>query len=242
MPTTFTAASWDDVNALRDGLMIRRSETSAEDVAQAFAELLFAAHDTAVLVRTFLVLPFEDLPERERDFATRLVAGDPRLGARTPVLTLLGSAGREPAWNGRLGSRGHVAIPLLDRAFVHDVPMVAKLLSDLDANLVGLDDGTLLASRKMLGGANGAFYVADASTTLDAIGRHVIPARDFVAAHQVRSVFGMGGAYADGKMAIAVVFTSETIDRLVVDRYPSLISNFKMVTAQLVRAGQVFRA
>jgi hypothetical protein len=51
---------------------------------------------------------------------------------------------------------------------------------------------------------------------------------------------GMGGSYADGTLLVAIVFTSELIDRLAVSRFPSLISNLKMATAQLMVAGKAF--
>jgi hypothetical protein len=51
----------------------------------------------------------------------------------------------------------------------------------------------------------------------------------------------MGGAYLDGTLAIAIVFTSEVIDRLVADRFPSLISNFKMATSALLIRGAIYK-
>ena len=41
-------------------------------------------------------------------------------------------------------------------------------------------------------------------------------------------------------MVVAVFFCSESLERLEIDKYPSLISNFKMATARLVRTGQIF--
>ncbi|HEY0189519.1 MAG TPA: hypothetical protein VGC42_00260, partial [Kofleriaceae bacterium] len=65
-------------------------------------------------------------------------------------------------------------------------------------------------------------------------------ARDFVARYQIRSVFGMGGTYIDGRMAIFVAFTREALTPGVVDRFTSFISTFKMATAELVARGAVF--
>jgi hypothetical protein len=58
----------------------------------------------------------------------------------------------------------------------------------------------------MLGGRNGTFYVQDARTAVDSLGRHVIAARDFAQEFAIRTVFGMGGAYVDGTMAVAIFF------------------------------------
>ena len=118
--------------------------------------------------------------------------------------------------------------------------MIASLLSDLGVDLRSLDLGGAIATRPMLGGRNGTFYVQDARTVVDSLGRHVIAARDFAQESSIRTVFGMGGAYVDGTMAVAIFFCSEELPRLVVDRFPSFISSFKMATAKLLRAGRVF--
>jgi hypothetical protein len=60
-----------------------------------------------------------------------------------------------------------------------------------------------------------------------------------VANHAVRTVFGMGGAYANGLLVIAIVFSTELLDPLTVARYPSLISNFKIATGPLVERDQL---
>ena len=155
---------------------------------------------------------------------------------------VLGTTGREPQWNQRLTSEGHLAIPLLDRAFVQGIPMIAKLLADLEADLANLDSGMPIASRKLLGGQNATFYVPDARTMVDSQGRSVISATPFVTRYGVRGVFGMGGAYLDGSLAVAVIFTNEVLERLTVDKFPSLIGNFKMATSKLVSAGKIFSA
>jgi hypothetical protein len=158
------------------------------------------------------------------------------------VLSLLGTRGREASWNDRAASRGHLAIPLIDRSFVQGAPMIAKLLADLEIDLKKLDDGAPIATRHMLGGRNGTFYVPDAQSAKDDHGRNIIASREFVQAQQVRTVFGMGGAYLDGRLIVAIIFTSELLYRAVVDRYPSLISTFKAVTAQVQTDGLVFSA
>jgi hypothetical protein len=152
---------------------------------------------------------------------------------------LLGTSGREPAWNDRTQSRGHRVIPLIDRAFVSGAPMLAKLLADLEIDLRPLDAGQPIDVRRMLGSQNGMFYVPDAKTATDGA-RMIIAERDFVSRYDVHTVFGMGGAYNEAVLAIAIVFTTESIERLVADRYPSLISNFKMATASLVARGELF--
>ena len=240
MMLSFQSSSWADIDALRQRIMGAAAE-SVEESAQTFADELANRYSTVVLARVFLVLPFASLLAGDRVAATALANEDSGLTAKTPVLTLLGTAGREPEWKNRKRSAGHRAIPLLSSAHVQGIPMLAKLLADLEVNLAGLDDGKPIATRRMLGGRNCAFFVPDALTSQDDAGRHIIPARDFVQNNGIRTVFGMGGAYADGTLAAAVVFTSEAIDRAIVDRFPSVISNFKMATATLLSACHIYR-
>lgn len=233
----FSTATWAEIDRLREqcGECNQRSlEAAAQDFAGVFAE----SFESVVLARVFAVLPFEELPLREQTFARQFAEANANIAPSTPVLTLLGTRGREAAWNRRATSRGHLAIPLLDQRFVAGIPMISKLLADLDVDLKGLDLGQPISTRQMLGGRNGTFYVADAQTACDAEDRFIIPARDFVSSQQVRTVFGMGGAYIDGTLVVCILFTREELDRATVDRYPSFISNFKMVTSKL----QVARA
>jgi hypothetical protein len=208
--------------------------------AQAFVSGFAARFPSVALARLFIVMPFERLPPFDQRSAKRLVEGDRELRQDTPVLSLLGSAGHKPAFLGRLESRGHLAIPLLDRAFVQSIPMVTQLLVDLDVDLEALDEGRPIVTRRMLGGHNAAFYVADARTARDERGRAIIPAQDFVEAHGIATVFGMGGAYVDGTLVAAVLFCQEHLDKLRVERFQSFISTFKMATAQLLQAGKIY--
>ncbi len=188
------------------------------------------------------MLPLAQLDTAARALAQTHFGSDSRLKETTPTLCLLATAGKEADWNDRMKSSGHLAIPLFDRAFVENIPMVAKLLSDIDANLAGLDSGVSIASRKLLGGTNGMFYVPDAQSMVDPEGRAVISSRQFVSRYNVQTVFGMGGSYTDGTIVAAIIFTNESLDRLVVDRFPSLIGSFKIATAPAIRAGHIFGA
>ena len=230
--------TWAEIDALRARVV--GTSATAEEAAQRFTGLFVDEFPSIVLARLFIVLPFEELPAAEQSIARACVQGDPRLGPRTPVLSLLGTRGREPAWNDRTLSRGHRAIPLLDREFVRGAPMIAKLLADLEVDLAGLDDRGPILTRRLLGGRNCAFYVPDVETVRDAEGRHIIPDRAFVEKHHLRTAFGMGGAYVDGTLAVAILMTTEALERLVIDRFPSFIINFKMATAELVAAKRIY--
>jgi hypothetical protein len=233
--------TWAELDAIR----VRLSESHATNVAAAgnqFLEVLAQTFDSLVLTRLFMVLPAGTLPADDQAFAARAAGGHAAFKPETPCLTLIASRGREPEWNDRASSRGHRAIPLIDSGFVGNAPMLAKLLADLEVDLRRLDDGQPLAVRRMLGGQNGTFYVADAQSACDTMGRSIIADRDFVRTFGVRTVFGMGGAYLDGTLVIAIVFTTELLERLMVDRFPSLISNFKMATSRLLSGGRIFES
>ena len=236
----FAHSTWPQIDVVRTEVAALKSAASVQAAAQAFTAILARSYSTVVLARIFAVLPLSRLPAKDLAFAHRLVADDARLRPSTPVLSLLGSSGVESSWNARQDSKGHLAIPLLDRAFVQGVPMIAKLLSDLEVDLGLLDTGLPIATRRMLGGKNNTFFVPDAQTAVDESRRAIIPATDFVREYKLRTVFGMGGAYVDGSLAVAIIFSSELIERTVVDRFPSLISNFKMATGEHQAAGRIF--
>ena len=241
-PTTMTLlgkTEWSEIERLREIAGATHAST-VESAAQGFATAFFDAFSSVALARLFIVLPFTELPPRERAFATRLAGGDSRLRPTTPVLALLGTRGREPAWNSRSLSSEHLSIPLVDRTFVEGAPMIAKLLADIDVDLAALDDGRPIATRRLLGGKNGMFYVADAATAVDRRDRYVIPDQAFVAKYDIHTVFGMGGAYVDGTLVVGILFTTEKLERFLADRFPSLIGNFKIATTKLIEQRRIF--
>ncbi len=243
---SFKDADWSAIEGLRGQVGALSNAPTLLEAAAQFTELFVRSFDSVVLARVFAVLPLKLLPPAESKFArgklpATLEANEAvEANDRTLVLSLLGTRGREARWNDRQASVDHLAVPLFNSASVEDAPMLARLLGDLRVDLKVLDDGRSVATRQMLGGRNGTFFVEDALTAIDERGRHVIPARDFVSAYGIRTVFGMGGAYLDGTLVVAIFFCSELLDRLVVDRFPSFISSFKMATAHLASDARWF--
>jgi hypothetical protein len=61
-----------------------------------------------------------------------------------------------------------------------------------------------------------------------------------VDAHRIATVFGMGGAYFDGTLAVSICFCQEALDRIVTDRFASFISTFEVATSKLLQSGAIY--
>jgi hypothetical protein len=110
----FSEAGWPEIHALRERLA-QHQPASVQDAAQNFVSVFCDSFSSLVLARVFLVMPFGRLPAADQSFARILIANDVRLTARTPTLSLLGTYGRDEGWRDRQRSKGHLAIPLLDK-------------------------------------------------------------------------------------------------------------------------------
>lgn len=236
----------DDWSTTLEWLRERVGQTaSLEEAAALVAQTLRERFTSGtVLARVYAVVPYRELEPSVTafvdDLATRTGQTE-RVTPETPVLTLLGTHGAEGAWCDRRASVGHRAIPLVSAAFVQDIPMVARLLKELGVDLAWLDASPEVNARRLLGGFNGVFYVADAESVRDAQGRLVIPAQDFVAEHGVKTVFGMGGFYPDGTLLAIIVFANEYLKRSQVESLTGLISMVKGETFGVVRGRRIFR-
>jgi len=211
-----------------------------ETAAQRFCETLFEVFsESTVLVRVFATVPLRDLPAANRAFVEGL-AGGRKLAPRTPVLSLLGTRGIRPRWNDRRLSEGHVGIPLASTEFVDAIPMIASLVKQLGVAIEESAVETAIVTQS-LGRAAGVFYVDDAATSVDASGRPIIAARDFVREHGVRTVFGFGGAYAlTGTFVVTILFTREAIARAQAERFMRLANQLKASTMRPVGRKRIF--
>jgi hypothetical protein len=221
-----------------------RGASALEHAAQAVAcELVREFRDTTALARVYALVPNQALPDDVRRFVDDLADDHGvALAPATPVLCLLGTHGEDPAWCDRRTSERHRGIPLVSRDFVAKIPMIARLLKELGIDLEWLDEAPEFVTRRLLGGFNGVFFVRDAASAKDALGRQIIPAQDFVEEHGVKTVFGMGGFYPNGTMIVCIVFTRETLERSQVERFQSLISMLKGETFGLARSGRYFES
>lgn len=216
---------------------------SLEEGAQALAAGIHSSFDESVVIaRVFCTVPFEDLPQANKDFVKKLVesAGVAEVKGTTPVLSLVGTHGQEEGWNDRRRSKGHVGIPLISSAFVGAIPMISRLLKELGVPLDWVDSHDSEIIRNALGGDAGLFFIDDAAEAMDHEGRKIIVMQDFVSKYNVKSVFGVGHAYDNGQMIVCVVFCCDAFSRDVAERFVILASTFKTNTESLVEQGKIF--
>lgn len=231
--TTGQGDFFEELRLFRDDVgKALRGMPSLEGAAQLFVDRLFGwrACDELVLARLYATLPFGELPPEAR--ASLAARSGAAVGDESLVLTLLGSQGVDPLWRSRHTSRNHAFLPLLSASAIRKAPMLARMLAELGVDLHAFDAGGG-RHRLLLGGVNGVFYVGDAASERDELGRLVIPDGDFVAKHRVRCVWGLGGLYPNGLVAVCIVFTRRDMPRSHAERQASLITTFKLATSSL---------
>ena len=219
--------------------------TSLEDASQELATELHKQFDEpVVLARVFVTVPFGELPPGHKDFVRKLAesaGAASQLKDDTPVLSLIGSHGQVADWNDRRKSKGHVGIPLISSAFVDAVPMSSRLLKELGVPIEWVDSHDSQVIVQPIGSAAGLFFVENAAEATDHKGRKIIAAQAFVSDHKVKSVFGMGGAYPDGRMITIVLFCPDSFARAVAEHF-DLTSLFKGRTSSIAVSKEIFAA
>lgn len=222
------------------------SATCLEDAAQALAREFHSKFaESVVIARVFVTVPFESLPESNKQFVQELVdssGADQRLKPTTPVLSLIGTCGDETEWQDRRKSKAHVGVPLISAAFVSAIPMIARLLKELGVPMEWIDSHDSEMIIRTIGESAGLFFVDEAGEARDHVGRKIIAAQDFVSDHKVRSVFGTGGAYDGGQILIVVVFCRDTFSRSTAKRFLPVTKSFISDTGRLADSAHIFGA
>ena len=241
-----SSATYSTVSAIQSKVQETiKGCTCLEEAAQQFTDVLYEEfEESIVLVRLFATVPFGKLPSANQAFVSRLAASariTPLIGDQTLVLSLLGTRGLKAAWNDRRRSRGHAGIPLASADFIEAVPMMSRLLKSLGVGLDWIDSRDTNIVTKTIGKMAGVFHVPDAKTAVDEKGRKIIVAQDFVATHNVKTVFGLGGGYIVGATSVVIiVFTRETLDESQARQFMSLVNVIKFATTDLVSQGRIF--
>jgi hypothetical protein len=211
---------------------------SMEEAAQRIVRFLFESFADANgarscgLVRMYKTHPFGALPAELQQFAQG-AAPEAALSAQSRCLTLLASAGVEPAWNGRRGSTGHRAIPLTSVEAIQRLPMVMQLLVQL-----GVDVARIVSADPQLivDQAQRSFNVFHVETARRS---PFIPAQDgFVVPYGIVSVLGFGGALPSGELFSLIIFSRAHITRATAELFKPLALAIKL--ALLPFDGRVF--
>jgi hypothetical protein len=197
----------DHVRALIEEVRALPQGASLEEDGQAVAELLRGSlvdddgAPACPLVRVYITRAYAKLSPSDREFAAEVLGREPHDAVR--CLTLLGTAGELPAWNDRLRSQGHRAIPLPSEDFVQRLPMVTGLIEHLGLDLATVVDPPAgktivrLAQR-----TNDVFHVEEAR------GSPLLPAQEeFVVPYGIASAVGFGGMLATGDLFAVLLFS-----------------------------------
>ncbi len=101
-----------------------------EDAAQAFINIIYEAfHESFVLLRMFSSIPLSLLPSQDQELVEMKVSNTAEpafLCDKTPILTLLGSRGKEAGWNQRGTSENFRCIPLISSDYVSSLSMLCQ--------------------------------------------------------------------------------------------------------------------
>ena len=142
----------------------------------------------------------------------------------------------------RRKSERHLAVPLTQASFIQTIPMVARLMSDMETGIEWVEKQKTRIMVKSFGTMARVLYVEDAATTKTSDGFKLIPDQDFVKENGVKTVIGLGGAYLNRSVVMALLFTNESIPRRTAEKFMPVINTFKIATMKHVAEGRVFES
>ena len=225
------------------GCSLRRLGEGAESLEELAGRVVRHLYDRLVdersgerscaLVRFFKTHPYDDLAPDLQDFARMRLHGQAPSGSLR-CLTLLGTAGDEPAWNSCRESRAHRAIPLGSKEMVSQAPMISSLLKQLGVRVEALLEGRPGLLVDPASPSFNVFYVPEASGS-----PHIPAQREFVGPASVRSVLGFGGMLTGGDLFVVILFSKVAIPLETAELFRTLALNVRM--AALPFADSVFR-
>jgi hypothetical protein len=181
------------------------------------------------LVRVYKTHLYRDLDAELQAFARNIESGADSM-PQLRCLTLVATAGDEPAWNSRHQSRSHKAIPLSSEQAVAQAPMVSQLISQLGVSVAAVlrpDPALLIDMRDR---SQNVFYVPRALGS-----PYIVAQQDFVIPYGIESVIGFGGILASGDLVTAILFSKVPISAAVADHFKVVGLNFKLAMLPYVR-------
>ncbi len=209
------------------------------DHAQAACSLVYErSSSTLALLRCWAVMRFADQPAGNQAFAREWLRRrqlSDRLQPDTPVLALMGSAGRDRDWNDRRRSAGHLALPLFSSVMLHKTPLVGALFEQLEIGTSWLDKPERGAIGEVGSRAAGQFFVPDMRKLLARTEARGLSGQG------VRSAFGGASSYI-GRDAFLIVlgFASVELDPRSAGLATLLARFIRAGTYRMVDAGRYF--
>jgi hypothetical protein len=201
---------------------------TVEDGARALVRHLYeslrerkAGERSCALVRFFQTIRYSELPPELQIFVASCDGGAPPAGD-TRCLTLLATAGEEPAWNSPVSSRGHRCIPLRSEAMIDKFPMISQLIRALGmtpSEFLGSTEAVRILEKRNFG----VFHIPVAA------GSRYIPAQsDFVVPHKIGSVLGFGGIRTDGDLFTVIIFARTAIPAETAEMFRTVALSVKL--------------
>lgn len=217
---------------LRCGMGVRRAASDAATLQHAMDGICRFLYNelqgpderrACALVRGYKTHRYGALSAEDRRFARRAL-GITEASDDLRCLTLMGTAGDEPAWNDRRSSRAHRVIPLPRADVIQQAPMIAQLIRQF-----GLDLGTVAAPSADIvsdleGRTYGVFHVERAA------GSPYIPAQEkFVLPYGIQSVVGCGGSLRGADLFAIILFSRVHISEDAAERFRTIALDVKSV-------------
>ena len=200
---------------LRAGIAVRKGLRGAESLEEAANMLVRFLYDncvdavsgqrSCVLARFYKTHNYDGLQPDLRGIASAQLGNSAPSGDMR-CLTLLATAGDEPAWNSRHASVSHQAIPLPTADIVRRAPMIARLIEALGLDIESVVRGGAPTSRPGEARTYDVFHVEEARGS-----PHIPAQHDFVMRYGVASVVGFGGLLRSGELFAVILFSRARI-------------------------------
>lgn len=218
---------------------------TAERLAQAFVDIMYEYfQESLVLLRLFSSVPYAALPAQDKQLVDKKAhdSGTAHLcNDGTPILTLVGTRGKQSDWNERQKSRGFRCIPLISGEYVASLSMLSMQFRkmNLDPGLFDRWDAAIVA-RGRADEYSGMLYVENAGIDKDELGRMIVPRQDFVAENNVRTALGFGAGYAHHPTIVTLfAFTNEILSESMMKPFGSLLEAYISISKELVGKGRI---
>lgn len=234
VPERFQLRALQPADAVLIGALVSRAARSAQSLEEAAAGIVTGLYESLedadlqgpslALARFYRTISFADLEPDLQEMAMAIPgenSAQPR--AAMKCLTLMGTAGIEPAWNSRHTSARHRVIPLPSHAAVDRLPMVSRLISELGMSVAKLVEATTDPLLQPEAGRARLFHVEEAQ------GSPFIPDQeDFVRRYGIRSVVGFGSSLQSGDLWAVILFTRVPVSVKVARLFRMLATDIKI--------------